>query len=175
MIGYIYKISSEQTDKIYIGSTVSGLRERFIKHKCDFKRNGYCSSKLIMCYDDCSIECIEELEVDHKHDIKLRMREDYYYDLNKEIVVNKQKPLRTKKQWTADNIEYVREQKKQYYYDNREYFLEKKRQYYYDNRECHLEKIKQKYTCECGSIISSGNKVRHSKSQKHINFMNLKN
>ena len=38
MIGYIYKISSPSTDKIYIGSTIQSLKKRFIHHKCEIKK-----------------------------------------------------------------------------------------------------------------------------------------
>lgn len=34
----IYKITSSQTDKIYIGSTIKTLSVRFAKHKTDYNR-----------------------------------------------------------------------------------------------------------------------------------------
>ena len=161
MIGYIYTISSEKTDKIYIGSTIQSLNQRFSVHKCKFKtQSGGCSSKLIVCYDDCCIECIEELEVDKPKDVKLKARERYYIELYIDNVVNKQKPSRTQKEWYVDNRKHILEKQKNWREANREYILEKK---------------KEKYTCECGSIIVSSIKARHLKTQKHINFMNLKN
>ena len=37
-VGYIYKICNKNCDKIYIGSTVKSLKERFSKHKYKYKQ-----------------------------------------------------------------------------------------------------------------------------------------
>jgi len=71
MIGRIYKITSPQTDKIYIGSTINGLLERLMNHKSQFKnnKNNYCSSKEIVCFSDCKIELIDIIEFENKSEL----------------------------------------------------------------------------------------------------------
>jgi len=71
MIGRIYKITSSQTDKIYIGSTINGLLERLMNHKSQFKNNkkNYCSSKEIVCFSDCKIELIDIIEFENKSEL----------------------------------------------------------------------------------------------------------
>jgi len=61
----IYKLTSLQTDKIYVGKTTLTLKERFGKHKCDYKlwldgRRQFKSSYFLTEYEDVKIELIEE-------------------------------------------------------------------------------------------------------------------
>jgi hypothetical protein len=55
--GKIYKITSAQTDKVYIGSTTTKLIKRFSQHKNILSK---CSSKELFQYDDTKIELIED-------------------------------------------------------------------------------------------------------------------
>jgi hypothetical protein len=50
----------------------------------------------------------------------------------------------------------------------------KAKEYYETNKEEILEKLSKKNTCECGSIIRYDGKARHLKTQKHIDFNNLR-
>ena len=59
--GRIYKITSPNTDKVYIGATKNPLSRRFTEHKA--KRNN-CSSKIIIEAGDAKIELIEEFICD---------------------------------------------------------------------------------------------------------------
>ena len=59
----IYKLSSLQTNQVYVGKT-NNLKDRFQCHKDHYKNwlNGtheFCSSYFLMEYDDCKIEFIE--------------------------------------------------------------------------------------------------------------------
>jgi len=63
----IYKITSDQTDDVYVGITSLTLKKRLQKHKYNYKY--YCYEKyrfvfsfLVVCYDDCKIELIEETD-----------------------------------------------------------------------------------------------------------------
>ena len=98
--GKIYKITSKQTDKIYVGSTIQTLDERMKHHKTDMKRF-YVSSAEILKYDDCIIELIEDCPCDSKK--KLFEREQYYIDLYKDIIVNNRNTTQicnhNKKRW----------------------------------------------------------------------------
>jgi hypothetical protein len=62
--GYVYKIFSKNTDKIYIGSTVQSLKKRLYEHECLITSlKPTCSSYLILECGDYKIELIEELHL----------------------------------------------------------------------------------------------------------------
>lgn len=144
----IYKIVSDQTDKVYIGSTTKKyLKQRLSGHIADFKRwqdgkRDNITSFEIIKYDDCQIVLIENFPCNDINE--LRSRERYWIE-NTENCVNKRIPGRTKQ-----------ENDKQY-------------------REEHKEEIKQKknqtYECECGSKYSYAHKNRHFTSKKHQAFI----
>ena len=69
MKGYIYKLSSPQTDKVYIGYTTQPLAQRKIQHRFMYKHNRFGKSKEITQYDDFDIELLEEMEFNNKNEI----------------------------------------------------------------------------------------------------------
>jgi hypothetical protein len=118
MNGYIYKIVSNKTDKIYIGSTTKKLKERFRGHKKHLKDNTGVTSKQIMKYDDARIELIETMIFNNRSE--LSKREGYYIKLHKDKCVNKMVAGRTEKEYYLDTLEHI----KQYYNDNIEHIKE---------------------------------------------------
>jgi hypothetical protein len=160
--GKIYKLVSDQTDDIYIGSTANRyLCNRLSKHTYDFRRwNGeypnHITSFKILKYDDCKIILIEDYPCENKY--QLEARERYHIENNK--CVNKQVPTRTQKEYYEDTKEiilaYVKQyqeknketlsiQKKDYRARNREVLLEKKKEYYKNNKETINVKSKEYY------------------------------
>jgi hypothetical protein len=98
----IYKITSNNTNKIYIGSTTKPLKERFKQHVRDYKsfckfwfenddsgNPNCCSSRKILRYGDCNIEMIDEFIYKTKQAILLR--EQFYINLYSDICVNEGK------------------------------------------------------------------------------------
>jgi hypothetical protein len=197
--GKIYCLRSHQTPDIYIGSTLQPLSHRMGNHKRDYKKwvNGksnYVTSYEIMKYDDCYIEilekysCKDKMELERKEGeyirempcinkrIEGRKHKEYYNDNRDKILeYNKQhyqdnrgKISGRNKQYYQDNREKKLEQIKQHYRDNRGKILEQKKQYYQDNRD----KLSEKITCQCGSVVSKFNLLRHKKSKKHQKFVN---
>ena len=88
----IYKISSPQTNKIYIGSTCKKyLSSRLSNHKFEYSqrmlKKNYCSSFEIVKFDDCIIELIELCNFNDTFD--KQAREKHYIQLYKDICVNK--------------------------------------------------------------------------------------
>ena len=66
-IGKIYKITSRETPRCYIGSTIQKIETRFSEHKSTYKKwikgtYGYCTSFEIIKFFDCSIELLEEIK-----------------------------------------------------------------------------------------------------------------
>jgi hypothetical protein len=99
MLCKIYKIISNNTNKIYIGSTTQSLQTRLKGHIRDYKKfckfwlendnNGNpdcCSSRKILRYGDCNIEIIDEFIYQTKEDIYIR--EQFYINLYSDICVN---------------------------------------------------------------------------------------
>tara|TARA_Y100000741_G_scaffold182969_2_gene139050 strand:- start:857 stop:1411 length:555 start_codon:yes stop_codon:yes gene_type:complete len=119
----IYKIISENTPFVYIGSTKQKLEIRLnghirnYKHRIDYynwfydhshnfenipkkfkNEPGNTSSYKIMLYGDYSIELLEEFDYEIKSDIL--KREQFYINLYKDICVN------TKKSWSSFTYKY---------------------------------------------------------------------
>jgi hypothetical protein len=151
-VGRIYKITSPNTDKIYIGSTTKSLNRGLTHHMTDYKlyTNGtlkthIASFDIIKC-GNINIELIEELS-GTKNELQKRGR--HFIELNKDIAINKKIPTRT-------TVEY--------YNDHKEIAEKTNREYYNKNKENLNEKIK----CECGGEYTRQHKARHQKSNKHL-------
>jgi hypothetical protein len=84
MIGRIYLLQSPYTDKVYIGSTIQTLRERFRMHK---KPSNETSSYLVTDEGDSFIELLEEVKVIDKDE--LCFYEQQYLELYRDVAVNK--------------------------------------------------------------------------------------
>ena len=176
--GKIYKIVSEKSDKIYIGSTCKKyLSERLAGHKNDYKlwkagtRNKVSSSGLIEL-GDVSIVLLELFPCNTKDE--LLSRERHYIELYKNDKINKYIPTRTDKERYEDNKDKKLEYQNQYYEDNKQSVIKKSKRYYEDNKQTVLDKAKIKIKCECGSEITRFTKVRHERSKKHIAFTEIK-
>lgn len=142
MKGLIYKITSNSTDRIYIGSTENTLEKRLSQHKSKYNiylsgRGKYLSSYEILRLGDYDIELIEEYEFETKKD--LLKREGFYIKQNIDITVNKVIPTRTKSE------------------------------YYRDNRERIRNWADARLICDCGKSYTRNNYSHHIKSQFHRN------
>ena len=163
-LGKIYKIVSDLTDKIYIGSTcLEKLCMRLSKHKYNYNewlntnKHYYTSYELIKL-GDVKIILIENYSCNNRDE--LRARERYYIELYKNICVNKVIPYRTENEHLKVNKEYRDKNKEQ---------IKIQRKQYRDNN---IEKIREKkllkMTCECGLEINKNHRTRHIKTLKHI-------
>ena len=147
--GKIYKLVSSQTDKIYIGSTITKLKKRFAVHKCLKTCNE------ILCFCDSDIKLIENYPCNNRKELETRER--FYIEKNLDICVNIVIPTRTRKE---------REQTQTFKIKKKEY----SREYKKTNREYLLEYAKtRKWYCEiCDKDMSRGNKIRHEKTKIHL-------
>lgn len=91
--GKIYKLVSQNTDMIYIGSTVQLLIERKKRHISDIKRGTGISSANMFIWGDCEIDLIENYPCNSKKE--LVEREQYYIDLYSDYCVNKNRAVST--------------------------------------------------------------------------------
>ena len=98
--GKIYKITSKQTDNVYIGSTIQTLNRRFQGHMCDIKRGKNPTSKCILQYGDAIITLIEEYPCNSMKELHTRER---YHIENTQNTVNKEIPTRSVQEYYENN------------------------------------------------------------------------
>ena len=197
----IYKLVSNHTDQIYIGSTCQSLAKRKGGHIANFKsflkgNRGLTTSFKLIELGDIDIVLIEECPCDNKDQLHARERfhiesndcvnkfipgrsKKEYEEANKEKIkeyeeANKEKIKERKKVYRELNKEIINENAKQYYQENKEH----KKDYYQDNKDKikehyqnNKEKLNEKIDCICGGKYTHQNKTIHSKSKKHINHI----
>ena len=141
--GKIYKLTSSQTDKVYIGSTYRSLSERFSGHKTHYK-----------CWLTSQVKKITSCDLLQYTDVKIELIKEFPCETKKELekeegklivennCVNKHVAGRTRKETTRIS------------------------------RNKNKEKIYEKFTCECGGNYIYANKSRHFKNKKHLKFVN---
>jgi len=189
--GKIYKLWSNETDEIYIGSTTNPLCKRLYQHKTDYKigkngKRGITSAyKLFEKGGDVMIELIEKFPCECKEE--LNAREGFY--IRQEKCVNRCIAGRTRKEYredTADKMkEYWKEYKeenrdaisakqKEWKEENREKVLQYYKEYRQENREALSEKARERVMCECGAELSRCSLSRHLKGNRHKKLMELK-
>ena len=188
----IYKLTSSQTDKVYIGSTTQTLTKRLSKHKSNFKRwkNGkysYTSSYELIKYDDVYIELLELCPCSNKMELCRREGKMILDNncVNKHVAgrtkkesatiyrhKNKEKIKERKKEYVEANKEKIKEYKKEYDEANKERLKERRKEYVEANKEKIKEMMNEKFTCECGGKYTYANKSQHFKSKKHLKFVN---
>jgi len=105
--GKIYKLTSDKSDKVYVGCTIQSLQTRLKGHKASFKRNqknNSCSSKLLFELGEVKIELIELYPCNTK--AELEAREQYYIRLYGDNCVNqlKKKTVEEKKKKKAEYL-----------------------------------------------------------------------
>lgn len=197
--GKIYKIISQNTDMIYIGSTTRvKLKTRMNEHRFSFNHNGSMESRDMFLWDDAVIKLIEDYPCETK--TQLTAREQYYMDLFPDYIVNKRRAVcdreerknkynktEKRKEWLEKNPR--KQYYKEWYEKNKEKQLEKCKQYRQDyaaekaetNRKYRKseeakekrranDKIKKLCEC-CNKLISKGNFHTHKKTKIHLENM----
>ena len=169
-IGKVYKIIHNQSDIVYVGSTMQKrLRDRWQAHKNAYKvwLNGKATSCSIYLHmkehgiENFKMILIEEYEVcDRKH---LQTWEQLW--INKLKCVNKQNVF----QMLPKHHLYLR--CKKYREANKEEIAQKNKKYRENNKVEIKKKQKQKIKCECGSVVRRSGLARHKRSKKHQKFL----
>jgi hypothetical protein len=177
----IYKIISNQTDDIYIGSTTKEyLSQRMTAHKYDYKqylggKGHYIASFDLLKYDDVKIVLLEAYPECKTRDELYKYEQEW---LDKLECVNRHRSNRTEEY----KKEYNREWHKKYYHDNKDIISGKVKQKRLDNLDEFREADKirgakwrannrefrnSKIECDvCSKKISRCNMSRHKKIHK---------
>lgn len=162
--GKIYKIESINgaEGEIYIGSTTKDyLSQRMTTHRGSYNsfKNG--KSPFITSYllfdkygvENCKIILLETVNVNSKDE--LLSREAHY--IKKLDCVNKQIPLRTRKEYS-----------KEYYQENKEHITEWQKDYYIKNKDYITERV----CCpHCDTPYSRSSKSKHNITKKHKHYI----
>ena len=192
--GKVYKITSPNTDKIYIGSTIRTLQQRMSKHMADYKNRTH-TSKFVIDHGDADIELIEDFKCDSLDDLHRREGEfikqyidtcvndriagrtqQEYREENKDKIAERYKQYRDlhrdeisekARQYREENYDVLCDKKKQYRESHRSDLNEKAKQYYQQNKEKILEKIKEKVKCHCGLEVVKNHLKRHQNAGLH--------
>jgi len=166
----IYKLTCDNPELVYYGSTTQRLSDRLSGHKKNWKYGKTCKSRLLFDVGNVKIELLEKCPCNDKEELNAIETEW----IRQNPCVNKCIPGRTMKEYLEDNKEKLREQRKKYRELNKEVIREKKKEYYIDNKEKIREKNKEKITCQCGSIVRKSDLKRHMRTQKHIRCLEAK-
>lgn len=162
--GYIYKLISNNIEKIYIGSTFQNLNKRFSDHKQAYKcyqegkYRGNMTAFEILKFDDAKIILINTYSNITKKEL-LDIETD---EIKKNIsyCVNKQLPSRSHKQWLIDNADKMKE----YNLENKEHHNKVVRDYHQKNKDKIHQRKNEKINCNlCCKIFSRANKAYHFK------------
>jgi hypothetical protein len=173
--GKIYKIISPHTDKIYIGSTTKQyLSQRLVKHKDSFKCWQNDKANKVMSYElmllgEVEIILLESYPCNSKDE--LTSRERYWIELNKEVIINKYIPKRTKKEHYSDTRDKQLKQMETYRELNHDAIKKTKDEWYQENKNRIKEKNSIIHKCECGLEYTNQNKSRHMKTKIHLNLL----
>ena len=166
----IYTIRSFMTNKFYIGSTTQPLYKRLYKHrhsKQQYQDNKfhYITSFDILQYDDNYIELLEDYKCENKN--QLEKREGELIRLHRDNCVNIINVGTSIEEKTKNKKQYD----KQYHKNHKDIIINKVKQYYKDNKDDIAQKRGEKKLCICGTEYSLRHKMRHIKTQRHINFI----
>ncbi len=185
-LGKIYKLQSEHSAKIYIGSTCKKyLSERKATHVSDYKRyrqgkTNYLSSFEIMALGDYDIELLENFPCESKDELLKKEKE--LIRLNKDIVVNINNPIMSKEEHKVKQSERRKtteykvkqserrktaeykikksERDKRY----RSTHIDKNKQYYEDNKGKLADKSKQYREANKGKLAEKSKLYREANS-----------
>jgi hypothetical protein len=169
-----YKITSANTDKVYVGSTKKDINERLNQHETHYRnfkegKFNYVTSFEILECKDYKIELIENKICESKEQ---RDTVECNYIINTPNTVNRNLPGRTREQYYQENKEELNEYNRQYRQENKQEIKERQRQYRQNNKEDLYRKANEKHNCPCGGKYTKQNKSIHEKTQKHQTFIN---
>jgi hypothetical protein len=166
--GKIYKITSTETEDVYVGSTCATLKDRLCKHKSAFKtgKGRIGTAKNILKYANAIIELIENFPCGTKKELLDREGEI----IKNTPCINTQIQGRTMTEYREDNKEKLKQQSADYRTNNKALLNDKYKTWYNgEGGKAYLEqrkaKINIKVPCPtCNKEYSKSNLSRHIKT-----------
>ncbi len=172
--GKVYKIEPicehDECD-VYFGSTTKQyLSQRMDGHRGDFKRNAFCSSKILFekfGVENCVIILLELVNCNSNDELKVV---EAKYIINN-ACVNKSVPLRTHKESVKIYRDANKNKTKQYYDDNKDKMKEYQRQYCATNAE-KIKENQRQYRLKNKDKINERNRQYRLKQKEQSNAEN---
>jgi len=161
----IYKLTCEDPELIYYGSTIQQLYSRLSHHKCCFQSGNSVSSKRLFEKGNVEIHLIEECSIED------RLKRERYYIENFPCV-NIRVEGRTKREYHYDNQETILERGRKWRKENELRSKAQQKEYYLKNIEKIKEKREKTILCDCGKTITICKLKRHKLSKQHQNYIN---
>ena len=154
--GKIYKIVSGSTDRVYVGSTVQTLSNRFKTHK-----HHSTSSRELLKFEDARIELVEKWACIDK--LALCEREQFWIDTI-ENCVNTKRAHCTPEQYR----EQARKDIHRFRHSNKgqEYLIANKQKRDEYIKEWAMRRVK----CGCGADLARVHLAKHYRSKKHVTW-----
>jgi len=193
-LGKLYKLVSNQTEDVYIGSTSQILlSKQLYGHKQHYtcwaegkENEHYMTSYEILKHGDAQIILIENYPCNDKSELEARER--YHIENNKCVnktiptrthnercIINKERINQKEKEWRLLNKENVRQSKKAYRERHKEYIKQWLSNYYQNNKDKISEERKERVVCPiCGLSSTKPNLPRHQKTKKCQSFLQNK-
>ena len=131
--GKIYKLWSDTSDNLYIGSTTCPLAQRLYKHKNAIKRGLSTTAIAMREHTNIRIELIENFPCNSKDE--LLKREGEHIRFHRNDILNHDVAGRTKKEYYEENADKLKQHKRDWYKANVEHVRETNRIYREANRE----------------------------------------
>ena len=155
--GKIYALICDKTNQRYCGSTIRTLNGRLSDHN---KKSNTCSSKEIIKNGNFRMELLELFPCQSLRELQAREQEW----IDQGIYINDIRSFRSE-EYTK---EYEKEENQKYRENNSEKIKEYQKEYYENNSE----KLNEKCSCDCGGKFTYKNKLRHLKTNKHLDYIN---
>lgn len=183
----------------YVGSTAN-WKARNHQHKNDCNNENskaYSSKKYQTIRENGGWDNFKMIQIGTREQLTKRQAEQVEEEYRIELKANmntircflteeqkQEQKKEQKKKWCEDNINKHRQYQKNYYEGNKEQrqiwleenkdkLLEYQQNYREENRDKISENRREKCKCVCGCEVNKRNLLRHQKSPKHINLMNL--
>ena len=172
----IYKLVSNKSPDIYIGSCLMRLSSRLSSHRS--KSNKTSSRKLFIDDAIITIVLIEDYPCNNKNELKARellhITNTPCININKpfpcEIVYGDGKAWR--KEYNIINAVAIKKTVDEYGKKHRLLTVDKIKEYRKINAVAIKEQKREKIICDCGCEIRKSEKSRHKRSKKHMDLIN---
>ena len=142
----VYKLVSNKTDKIYVGTTTLPLSTRLSIHKSTAMKNIKACSSKILFQDNAEVKIELLIEFDCQTRAQLRVLEEAYRFQYGNLCVNKNRAFTTPEEkkeytilWQIRNQDKYRRQKAQYYQLHKDFIKQRARAYYYNKKNQNIQ------------------------------------
>jgi hypothetical protein len=170
--GKIYKLTSKHTDKIYVGSTIQKLCNRYRLHNSNYKKwkkmnEKYITSFILFELGNVEIKLIIDFPCNSKKE--LERKEGEFIKSFGDNCVNQMIAGRTMKEYQETNRDAIATYKKEYQETNRDAISTYKKEYREKNRDAILSKKKEYYEANRETILTKNKEYRDANRVKIAN------